>query len=89
MPTKPKTQPLMASAGAQLREPQLIHRFTVQGWGLFPHDLLRLQRCWPATVEASAEVCSTRYVRRQVELRGLDEPDRRLWERASWEVVMG
>ena len=71
------------------REPQLIHRYTVEGFGLFPHDLLRLQRCWPATVEASADVCSTRYVRRQVELRGLDRPDLALWHRADWPLVQG
>lgn len=89
MPTKTKAQPLKASAGAQLREPQLIHRFTVQGFGPFPTDMLRLGRCWPAAIEDSQNACTTLYVGRQVELRGLDRPDRQLWQRAGWTVVAG
>jgi len=87
MPTATKIR--ARPAPAEAREPQLIHAFTVRGHGPFPTDMLRLGRCWPASIEASQNACTTLYVGRTVALRGIDRPDRELWQRAGWPVVTG
>lgn len=69
-----------------------LHRFTVEGSGQFPFDMLRHDRCWPSS---STEVIglaphdrSTLYGdRRRVELHSHIEPKPDRWASFGWPVV--
>ena len=66
------------------------YRFTVAGWGSFPTDMLRYDRCWPATQQdvynVVAERCGATDLR-IVELCGIDVPTKERWASFSWKVV--
>ena len=69
------------------------YRFTVEGSGEFPFDMLRYDRCWPKD-ESHDVVNMTSYSRdrfslrkRQVELIGLNDPTSARWASFGWKIV--
>lgn len=67
--------------------------YSVQGRGSFPIDMLRYDRCWPASeggdsakVEASFQPRASRE-ERIVALIGLDEPTEGRWASFGWKVL--
>ena len=68
------------------------HRFTVEGSGHFPHDMLRYDGCWPSTGE---DVVSMDFeedgMRRRVTLTTIGHKDRTAtvdrWRSFGWNVI--
>jgi hypothetical protein len=60
--------------------------FAVVGSGDFPHDMLRYDKCWPASEGASRLIGETGRLRR-VEMKGLREPTARRWYSFGWSVI--
>ena len=68
------------------------HRFTVEGSGHFPHDMLRYDGCWPSTSE---DVVAMDFeedgMRRRVTLTTIGHKDRvatvERWRSFGWAVV--
>ena len=72
--------------------PKSYWEFTVEGNGEFPWDMLRYDRCWPASEDQIVALAP--YHRgelfkntRQVKMRGLNEPTPARWESFGWKVV--
>ena len=66
-------------------------RFDVEGRGTFPMDMLRFDRCFPISHEASRnmepDITSTRVVQLEaVSPRGLITPER--WQSFGWTVTL-
>ena len=66
--------------------------FTVQGRGDFPWDMLRYDKCWPATEAETNKLSilpqSEGYTKtREITLRGLVGPTFARWRSFNWEVV--
>ncbi len=59
-------------------------RFTVEGRGDFPFDMLRYDCCWPARGEDAAALSDTG--RRTVTLLSSQEPTRGRWSSFLWGV---
>lgn len=70
--------------------------FAVEGVGIFPFDLLRRDRCWPATAEdarliglhpasGDTDAQRTRYVR--LETARASAPSRTRWRQRGWPVI--
>jgi hypothetical protein len=59
--------------------------FAVEGEGDFPIDMLRYDKCWPAT-ERDSHVIAYKN-RRTVELRSLTGSTDRRWASFGWRVV--
>lgn len=69
-----------------------LYCFTVEGSGEFPFDMLRHDRCWPASqdqvVGLAPHLRSTLYgERRRIELRSHSEPTEARWRSFSWLIV--
>lgn len=67
-------------------------RFTVEGSGTFPHDMLRYDWCVPASEHDSAVMGDHDSARRRVELTRLandkkSEPTRGRWASFGWRVL--
>lgn len=60
--------------------------FAVVGAGDFPTDMLRYDKCWPASEHNSLLVGGFGDTRR-VELRGLKMPTDARWRSFNWKVV--
>jgi len=68
------------------------HRFTVEGSGHFPHDMLRYDGCWPSTSE---DVVAMDFeedgMRRRVTLTTIGHKDRTAtvarWKSFGWDVI--
>jgi len=68
-----------------------IFEFTVSGHGVFPYDMLRYDRCWPATEDMSAKLSwdprSVRAVQqRAVTMKGTRLPTIGRWHSFGWHV---
>jgi hypothetical protein len=67
-------------------------RFTVEGSGIFPLDMLRYDRCYPRS-ENDANTAQDGRVRRQVELLAPNraeaywQPTAGRWESFGWKVL--
>lgn len=65
------------------------HEFTVEGSGVFPYDMLRYDRCWPAHESPDSVQIGRTSRPRQVTLRGLQPATVGRWESFGWKVVQG
>ena len=74
----------------------IFERFTVDGTGEFPHDMLRSDRCWPADADDAARIGShfgspdPEDVRsRTVTLETAEKfaPNRQRWASFRWRVT--
>jgi hypothetical protein len=68
------------------------HRFTVEGTGPFPHDMLRYDACWPSTSEdASTITFEEDGMRRRIRLTTIGHKDRvptiNRWLSFGWNVI--
>jgi hypothetical protein len=66
--------------------------YSVQGSGSFPIDMLRYDRCWPASEGSdSAGIYYSHALgdneSRTVCLIGIDQPTERRWESFGWKVL--
>ncbi len=69
-------------------------KFTVQGTGVFPFDMLRYDRCFPASSEAASNMGDDRmynHVTREVELTSDQKrgwrPTEARWRSFSWRII--
>lgn len=63
-------------------------KFTVEGSGSFPLDMLRYDCCWPATSGDVAQMTAVTYnTKRKVELLSHREPTKERWKSFIWPVV--
>jgi len=68
------------------------YEFTVEGSHEFPWDMLRYDRCWPKSEDQITSLApfhrsSSYNEKRQVKLRGLNEPTDGRWMSFGWRVV--
>lgn len=67
------------------------YEFVVEGSHDFPIDMLRYDRCWPRSEDQAIAVAPYHFSqfreKRQVKLRGLNEPTDGRWESFGWRVV--
>lgn len=68
------------------------YTFTVRGSHEFPWDMLRYDRCWPASEDQVTSLApyhrsSTFTWVRNVKLKGLNEPTDGRWASFGWTVV--
>lgn len=63
-----------------------MYRYTVQGAGTFPVDMLRYDRCWPSN-EIYAPAITERVASRVIRVQGLNGPSRQRWASFNWAVV--
>jgi len=70
--------------------------FAVEGAGEFPIDMLRRDRCWPASAVDARSIATmprdddpqthrVRYIRLETDTP--DAPDRRRWAAMGWRVI--
>lgn len=69
-----------------------VYCFTVEGNGPFPIDMIRHDRCWPASQEqVTALAPHSRSILygepRRVELRSHSEPNEGRWRSFQWQIV--
>jgi hypothetical protein len=66
-----------------------IYRYKATGSFAFPFDMLRYDRCWPASGEDSAllENVHRSIKKRTVSLEGLDNPTLERWESFGWNIT--
>ena len=69
-----------------------LHIFTVKGYGPFPIDMLRYDRCWPASEEDAAQAqypgsdgATVRLVAHESNRHW--QPTRARWESFGWKVI--
>jgi hypothetical protein len=83
----------MASKLTQRQKDKLIEAaqnsifFAVTGNGDFPFDMLRYDKCWPASEAASRLLDDLLGTQRRVELRGLIGPTVARWRSFGWTVI--
>ena len=74
----------------------VLKRFTVEGRGEFPADMLRTDQCWPASVEAASGVAAhygahgpTDIGQRAITLETAAKyaPNRQRWLSFGWRVL--
>lgn len=68
----------------------LLRRFSVEGEGRFPVDMLREEECWPASFSDSIQLHATGP--RRIQLQGYrtittNEPNAPLWRAYGWRVI--
>lgn len=68
------------------------YEFVVEGSHEFPFDMLRYDRCWPASEDQIVPLApfvrgSLYKKKRQVKMRGLNEPTDGRWRSFGWKVV--
>jgi hypothetical protein len=69
------------------------HRYTVEGVGLFPIDMLRYDGAWPATaadglaIHASLRARPPHPATRRIQLISNREPTTARWQSYHWRVV--
>lgn len=67
----------------------ITYRYIVVGGGLFPFDMLRYDRAWPASEGDSAQidrVMPGAFTSREIAIRGLSLPTAARWSSFGWEV---
>lgn len=74
-----------------------VYRFTVEGKGPFPFDMLRRDTCYPRTTESAHAMDCSRcaemaHGKRKVELikpveHDYDHPNAQRWESFGWNVI--
>jgi hypothetical protein len=71
---------------------QVIHEFVVTGWGTFPLDMLRYDRCWikhewdtPKVAESFSPRAGTK--QREVTMQGMKAPTAARWDSFGWVVL--
>lgn len=82
------TVPLTRFAKRPAMPNPIFKRFTVEGAGGFPADMLRVDQCWPATPVDAASLATIDPVPRSVTLETSAKyaPDRRRWLTSGWRV---
>lgn len=68
------------------RQPQ-VTRFTVEGSGQFPFDMLRYDQCWPVGLCDAAQMKENNYRRIVLETHRKSAPTDGRWESFCWRVV--
>lgn len=68
-----------------------VCRFTAVGHGYFPVDMLRYDRCWPATQDAIHNMPVETYRRHslepaEVEMCGINNPTAERWQSFGWQI---
>lgn len=62
--------------------------FVVEGRGEFPLDMLRYDRCWPASIDDTLRIPRDHLaIDRQIGLAGLKVPTAARWASFGWKVV--
>jgi hypothetical protein len=65
--------------------------FVVEGEGIFPLDMLRYDKCWPATADDVAEIAAACSFHgdglRRISLVSDDYPTLARWESFNWTVL--
>lgn len=89
MPTNKKTQRQLDNL---TRASQDAFHFVVVGKGSFPVDMLRYDKCWPASEFMSGLIVNTSHQTNhpdshRIELRGLKTPTVGRWSSFGWRVV--
>jgi len=73
------------------------HRFTVEGTGHFPHDMLRYDGCWPSTSEDASKISfyihlePDKEAKRKIQLTSVGHKDWKptlgRWQSFGWQVI--
>lgn len=72
-----------------MSKPVQGYEFVVEGKFVFPFDMLRYDRCWPAAEGQIAMLAPHRpgITPRRVTLRGLNEPTDGRWNSFGWKII--
>lgn len=68
----------------------ILKRFTIEGRGPLPFDLLRADQCWPASSRDAAQIPAADPIASRsltLETAAKYAPNRRAWALAGWKVV--
>ncbi|HEY6415282.1 MAG TPA: hypothetical protein VIX41_03560 [Acidimicrobiales bacterium] len=65
---------------------QYLYRYTVEGRGSFPEDMLRYDSCWPGR-QADVPLPGPSSESRRVEVVGIKPPTEARWHSFGWRVV--